>query len=295
MSNPTAPVSPDGTPTYQYGTHQYPNWGEQLQGQFGDTISGMLSAYSGLDNNWYNQPLTVGPNSLQMQGYQGAQDPYQWQGGLQQAVGALSAYSDPYNQAELQQYMNPYTGGVVDEIGRLGREKLTDDMNNINSTFTSGGGFGGTRNRSAILDAQQRNSREVLGAQRTALDQAYDTANQNYFQWAGRPLQAATAWGNLANTGANLNWQDINNQTAVGNNLRNIEQSGYDANYKDWQTQLQTPLTMLGGLSQVFGNTAGKYWSNPNTANVTQNQQPGYNNIDYLLALLQGFNGATQG
>jgi len=273
-TNPTGGTGTAGFPTNIYNSSQYPVWAQQLGLQSANQISSMMDAYGqlGQGNNWYNGPLVAGESPLQQQAVRGAQMPFQWQGGLSQAAGALSDFSQPYNQWELQQYMNPYTQGVVSEIGRLGRDKLNDDMNSINSTFTSGGGFGGTRNRSAILDAQQRNSREVLGAQRTALDNAYDTANQNYFQWAGRPLQAATAWGNLAGMGSNLNWNDINNQYAIGQKGQATEQAGMDAAYKDYITRMNAPLSALAQLQQMAGNVTGLY--KPNTTQTSQTTVP---------------------
>lgn len=278
-----------GTPTYENVTNQYPAWGEQLQQQFGNQISGMLNAYGQLPNNWYQGSLTAGPTSMQMGAYQGAANPYQWGGALQQAAGALGAYSQPYNRAELNQYLDPYVGDVVTNLGRLSQEKLRADLEDVNSTFTGAGQFGSTRNRRFVEDALQRSQREYQGAVANEMDNAFDQANQTYLSWAGRPLQAATVYGQLGQLGSNLGWQDLNNQFAMGNTMRDIEQSSYDTAYKDWLTSLQLPQTLMGGLGQLWQQTGGQYWNNPNKQSSNQTMVPqssGVYSLPYLLQLL---------
>lgn len=102
--------------------------------------------------------------------------------------------SGAYDPAAIQQYLNPYIGGVVNEIGRLGAEQLANVINPaLSSTFGGLGQQGSARQAAMLADAAARSQREVLGQQANALSGAYGQASQDYLNWANR--QAAAAAG----------------------------------------------------------------------------------------------------
>lgn len=116
----------------------------------------------------------------------------------QQANQAVSGPSEMWTN-NWQQYMSPYTSGVVNEIGRLGNQNLQENvLPGINNSFIGSGGFGSTRNADMIGRGIRDSQRDITGAQSMALQQGYGTSagifNQDMArQQALQGLQANTA------------------------------------------------------------------------------------------------------
>lgn len=144
-------------------------------------------------------------------------------------TGASAAASDAakWNATTQQQYMNPYTGGVLNELARLSKQNLVENvMPNVNSTFVGGGQFGSTRNADFLNRAIRENDATLLGQQAKVLMDAQNNAAQQYSDWANKGLTAssqlansAAQQGNLASTQANIAGQYGN--LAAANNALN--------------------------------------------------------------------------
>ena len=105
---------------------------------------------------------------------------------------SLYGTSGNYSPSALMQYLNPYLGGVVGEIGRLGAEQLTNVINPaLSSTFGGLGQQGSARQAAMMADAAARSQRETLGQQSNAISGAYNQASQDYLNWAARQQAAA--------------------------------------------------------------------------------------------------------
>lgn len=264
---------------------QTPLWYDQLSKQFGDTASSALTNVAGLANNWYDQPLVAGLTPEQLQMVSSAPNiAGQWEPEFEQAQGTMQGGIDQlktastYNPAELQKHLNPYLTGVLDEIARRGNQNLIKNvMPAINQTFTGSGLFGASRHANFLQDAIQRNQQEILGAQSTAGNQAYQNAAQDYYNWgqlgeqSGQAqVQAGTAQGNQAVQNQTQSWDDLMKMYGLQEQQRTNTQAGLDAAYKDWQTQLQTPFNLMGGLASSVPNYTNLY-SGAKTQIIAQN------------------------
>jgi hypothetical protein len=121
-------------------------------------------------------------------------------GGLQAAAPFLQQAgrsSVPY----IQDFMNPYTQNVTDQIAKLGARNLSENLlPSVSDSFIKAGQFGGTRmgefGSRALRDTQD----SILGQQSTALQQGYGQA-------LGAAQNEATRLGQLASTAGNLGQQ----------------------------------------------------------------------------------------
>ena len=199
----------------------------------------------------------------------------------QQAVGAVGGPAQSWTN-NWQQYMSPYTSGVVNEISRLGNQNLFENiLPQINDQFISSGGFGSTRNAEmlgrGIRDAQTN----ISGLQSAALQAGYNAGAGIFANDANRAqqqqqLQGQTALGagQLATSGAsalgnasvgvgnalgglgqmqqNLGLADINALNNSGVQQQQFAQQGMDLNYNDFMTQQNRDWTQLNNLSSLI-------------------------------------------
>lgn len=165
----------------------------------------------------------------------------------QQAAGLYTSGAQ-FDPSRLGGYLNPYLGGVVDEIGRLGQERLEQQMlPALTGQFSSLGQFGSARQAAMLADAAKQSQREVLGTQSTALNQAYNQAMQDYLNWSQQ--QNAAAQG-LAGLGS----QQAQQQLAAGQLGQNAYQAAQNLALQQAQAQAGTALDMgssLGNLAQA--------------------------------------------
>jgi hypothetical protein len=118
-------------------------------------------------------------------------------GGLQSA----SPYLQQAKQSVvggIQNYMNPYTQNVTDQIAKLGASNLSENLlPSVSDAFIKAGQFGGTRmgefGSRALRDTQE----SILGQQSQALQQGYGQAMGAAQQDASRLAQLASTAGGL--------------------------------------------------------------------------------------------------
>lgn len=147
---------------------------------FQQSAQGLTQAYGGMQDAMNYQPMMV-------QG--GTYDPMMASGG-----GAMASMLDPnstdyqaaqFQQADLDRFMNPYTGQVIDQsLADIERSRL-QQANQAAAQATAAGAFGGSRG--ALMEAE---------IARNALDQSASTAanlrNQG-FQFAAQQGQQDAA------------------------------------------------------------------------------------------------------
>lgn len=269
----------------------FPEWGNQVY------------------ENWYQQPLSTGQTGYLTQAYNAMMNPdQQWVGGVQaaqQAAGQAQPYiqqsaqmyqqGSQYDPSQLNQFLNPYTQQAGQAVMNEANRNLTENiMPGVNSTFTGAGQFGSTRNAEfgnrAIRDTQSA----VTDALAKANYGAFQNANQNYLDWAklgqgaaagvgslaGQQLDYAGSLGDLAGAGAGLTQQQIANMLTAAQSQQQLQQQGLTANYQDWLTQQQFPLSNLGGLSQAIGGMSSGV--RPDT--YTPTQQP--DDVSRVMAMI---------
>lgn len=166
-------------------------------------------------------------------------------------TGALTAFQNAqnagtYDQSQVQNYLNPYLGGVIDEIARLGNKNFTNVLNPaVANQFGGLGQYGSARQALAIGQAAGDTQKAISGQQASTLKDAYDSAMQGYYNFsnlgANTGISAGQGLGNLAQLQANTN-------TSVGQGLSGLGEWGTSAGIQGAQR-----LTDIGNATQQAG------------------------------------------
>jgi hypothetical protein len=192
---------------------------------------------------------------------------------LDQAQTALDNATGPgaaptqWGAAPMQQYMSPYTSGVVDEIGRLGNRNFAENlMPSVNGAFTSAGQFGSSRNAEILGRTMRDAQADISGQQAKALESGYNTAGTLFGADQNRMLQYGQQQGNLANQAGALGQiqQGLNQGTfSLGSQQQQQQQRGLDLGYQDFQeqqgfdqAQLDKLKSALSGMQLPGGGSA---------------------------------------
>lgn len=168
-----------------------------------------------------------------------------------------AAQGAQFDPSQLQQYMNPYMSGVVDEIGRLGQEQFQQNIvPTISSAYGGLGQFGSARQGAMLANAAAGSQREILGQQSQALNTGYNNAMGAYQNWAGMNInanqQAGTQMGNLAQAQQNMQLGDIGALSSAGATQQAYNQQQQDLAGVNWAQQQQYPWQQLNQWASVF-------------------------------------------
>ena len=239
-----------------------PSWYGDLSLNAANDVNQQLSNTQQLNSNWYSQPINAGFTSQQTGALTaaGTGGNSQWQPQFNNAAGALSQYQTQYDPSQTQQFMDPYTNSAINSVYNLGNQNLEENLlPQVNSTFTGAGQFGSTRNADfenrAIRDTQQAES-NTAG---TLLNNQFNNAMTQQYQWNQNPLTAATA-DQAQGTGALTNfWNNTNNQYNMGANAQSINQTQLGNNYQNWLNSIQIPQSMTGALTSMLPNISTLY------------------------------------
>ena len=162
--------------------------------------------------DWYNSFLSglntsgtdaitkggiAGASGLQTEAYNTA--PTAIRAGLPTLNLATNAATDAAGAPDIAQFMNPYTSGVVNEIGRLGSRNYNEYLKPAATSATVGTGSFGSRRGMEVQGQVGRDvAADVLGKQSTALQSGYQNAVQAALQAQQNKTQAANALGLLS-------------------------------------------------------------------------------------------------
>lgn len=283
------------------------DWDTQAQGALTNAIdNGQNEVGNALQNlggmfGTYQQPNLTG-QQLTGQGVNTAEQFAQMGLPIAQQVGSIgqpSTYagmdmvnnsSQLFNQNDFNQFMNPYTEGVVNRIGELGERNLRENLlPNVNSTFTGAGMFGSGRHADFTNRAVRDANESILGQQAQALNQGFQQSLGAYQSGQGRQLSAGQAMGQLGNQ---LAGQQLNSGQllgAIGSNLAGAQLSG-GSQYGNLGNQLTTQANSLanttgalGQLSQSMGLTGAAGLQTQGDLERGLNQQ----NLDWLYNQFQ--------
>lgn len=181
-------------------------------------------------------------------------------------------------------YMNPYTTGLVNQIGNLGQRNI---MQNLAPSATAGavgsGQYGSKRGAEVLGQTVQNANRDVLSSQASALEKGYQSAldtalkqnqiNAQLGQTAGtlasqgqqNLINAGAQQGQLASTNQALNLGEINALATLGEQQRTLKQNeelfplsnlstlsgmlrGYNVPMSTRTTAEMSPLSALAGV-----------------------------------------------
>lgn len=176
-----------------------------------------------------------------------------WQPFMDAAATATNRGAAPWSAGDRSQFLSPYLGGVVDEIGRVGTQNLMDNvLPRVQSEFVGAGQHGSTR----YLDAQNRAirdaTREITGQQSLALQRGYDAAGTEYGQWADRALTGGQRLGALATLDQQLGMTDAAALESVGAQQQALNQRNLDTGYSDFIEQRDWPKNTANWMSSMI-------------------------------------------
>lgn len=234
----------------------------------------------------YTGQLTAGTSDLQSDAWQGLSNltlPSTMTdagGNLldigQKAQGiAYTPQGSAFDQAQAQQYMNPYLQAALNpQLEEARRQSQITQMGNA-AKATSQGAFGGTRQ--ALMDAEtQRNLGTNLAAiTGTGYNNAYDKAAAQFNADQARKiqeaqygtetglkgLQAATtanqAAGNVGAQEAQYGLQNLQALATAGNTQQAQEQAALNAQYNQYLDQRNLPWTTLANQANLIKGLGG--------------------------------------
>jgi len=166
----------------------------------------------------------VGATGLQNQAFQNvAQNVGNYQPYLNQAASLTGQAAQGPN---VNQFMNPYTQDVVNQIGVLGRRNIQE---NLAPQATAGavgtGQFGSQRGAQVLGNTLRDAATNITAQQQQALQQGYAQALQAAQNQQQLGLSAGAQMGNLAGQQQNLGLQDVNALSTLGAQQQQIGQN----------------------------------------------------------------------
>jgi hypothetical protein len=184
-------------------------------------------------------PLT----EMQQQGYAavpGAAEAYK--PGLASAQQTAAGVAGGITPNRIQNLMNPYTTGVVDEMARLQQKNVQQNvMPQLKAGFVGSGGLGGQRYANATGQTLADLQANLTGQQTGALQSGYNTALQAAIQEMQAQNQAAQTQGTLAGKEQELGLTGAGALTKAG-----AEQQAFK------QAQINAPLTNAGNVAALL-------------------------------------------
>lgn len=247
-------------------------------------------------------PLTA----MQQQGYAAvptAAESYKPQlAAAQETAGKVAGGITPEN---IQQFMNPYTSNVVDEMGRLQQQNVQRNlMPQLKASFVGSGGLGGQRYANATGQTMADLQSNLTGQQYGALSSGFQNAVQNAISQGQLQNQAAQTQGTLAGQEQQLGLTGAGAMTKAGAEQQAFEQAKIDAPLKQATNaaalmrgyQVPTSVTEkfhgpisgvygLSPLSQITGLGAlfGSAFNTPSGGGVPYGQKA----LDYVLDMFK--------
>ena len=167
----------------------------------------------------------------------------------------------------VNQYMNPYISGVVDEAGRLGLQNI---RNTISPQATAGavgsGQFGSTRGANVLGQNITGALQNLGGQQQGLLAGGYKDAIAAAQADLQRQMAGGAQMGSLATTTQNLGLADVNALSTLGAQKQQIEQNEqlFPLQIAEKQAALMKGYTVPTSVSSSYtGPIPGAYTTSP--------------------------------
>jgi hypothetical protein len=164
-------------------------------------------------------------------------------------------------------YMNPYTGAVVDEMGRLQQRNIQENvLPALGGAAVGTGQFGSRRQQQVTGNTMRDMQSDLLGRQYQALNQGYQQAGTMAGQDLSRALQSGQAFENLGQAQQGLGLSGLKAMSDYGAQQQAMGQKMLD--YPMAQTQAYSKLLQgyqipTGSIQQKVGPEAGAYSNSP--------------------------------
>jgi len=241
--------------------------------QYYDTLLSGLAGAGTTALNKTPEQLVAGQDPLQTQAY--SLTPQKAAGyipGITAAANTANTAAQGITPDMIQQFMNPYTGNVVDELRRQSDINFQRNvMPGLKAGFVGGGGFGGRGYAGALGQAAATTNADLLGTQSKALQTGYGSALDAALRNAGLLNETAKTQADIAAQTQGLGLKETGALTAAGAGQQAYQQSLLDAPLKTAANvaPLLEKYKVPTGTTQTFvGPKAGAYQNSP-LANIT--------------------------
>ena len=240
----------------------------QTQATAPEFYTNYLQDIANLGQNAVQQGGVAGFSPLQQQAFQMVPDvAFSGAGSMgaaSQLLGQAGATTMPDVVAD---YMNPYTMGVVDEMGRLQQRSIQENiLPNLGAAAAGSGQFGSRRQAQVTGNSLRDLQSDLLGRQMQALQSGYTEAGKFAQQDLTRALQAGQGFENLGQAQQGLGLSGLKAMSEYGGQQQALGQKMLD--YPMAQTQAFSQLLkgyqVPGGtVTQETGPKAGAYSNSP--------------------------------
>lgn len=244
----------------------YPAW-------YQDAQRGLIAKASGIANEPYTPysgPRIAGLDPLQQQAIGNAADAGTAGGStLNSAASTAGGASTLFDQNQFNQFMSPYTNGVVDRIAQLGQRNLSENLlPQVNQSFIGSGMPFGSRHADFTNRAVRDANESILGQQATALQQAQQQAMSDYQGALQRQGQVAGIQGAIGTAQTQNDVQAGGFQQLMGAIPQELQQQNLNTAYGDFQNQQNYPAKQLDYINSILKGYS-PYQSVTNTQNTT--------------------------
>jgi len=240
----------------------------QTQATAPEFYTNYLQDIANLGQNAVQQGGVAGFSPLQQQAFQMAPDvAFSGAGSLgasSQLLGQAGATTVPDVVAD---YMNPYTRGVVDEMGRLQQRSIQENiLPNLNAAAVGSGQFGSRRQAQVTGQSLRDLQSDLVGKQMQALQSGYTEAGRTAQADLSRALQAGQGFTQLGQEQQQLGLGGLKALSEYGGQQQALGQKMLD--YPMAQTQAFSQLMRgyqmpTGQIQQQTGPQAGAYSNSP--------------------------------
>jgi len=227
-----------------------------------------LQDIANLGQNAVQQGGVAGFSPLQQQAFQMAPDV------AFSGAGSMGASSQLLGQAGattvpdvIADYMNPYTGAVVDEMGRLQQRNINENiLPALGGAAVGTGQFGSRRQQQITGNTLRDMQSDLLGKQYQALNQGYQQAGTMAGTDLSRALQAGQAFENLGQAQQGLGLGGLKALSEYGGQQQALGQKMLDypmAQAQAFSQLLKGQVVPMGQVKQDVGPQAGAYSNSP--------------------------------
>jgi len=258
----------------------------QTQATMPDFYTNYLQDIANLGQNAVTQGGVAGLSPLQQQAFSMAPDAaFAGQGSMGASSQLLGEAGSTTAPDVVNNYMNPYTSGVVDELGRLTNRNVQENvLPALGAGAIGSGQYGSQRQMQATGNTLRDIQSDLAGKQGTLLKSGYDTATTAAQNDLTRALQAGQAFGNLGTQQNTLAVSGLNELNTLG-----------EKEQAQGQKLLDYPLAQTQNFAKLFQGLSVPLGQASQT--TAPGQQGNYSNsplgqIAGLGALLAAFNGA---
>jgi len=198
---------------------------------------------------------------------------------LDAARGLTSMAVSPISQQDIEQYQNPFTQSVTQNVLDQMRRQSDIAGQRVSDAAVRSGAFGGSR--FGVQQAEQeRNLQQQQARTATQLaQQNYDQALRAAQAQKAQQLSGAGAFGTLAGQGMQLGQQGIQGLRQAGAMGQQQLQRGMDVAYQDFLRQQQFPYTQAATLGNLLSGVPAAQMM------TAYSQQPGPSMAQQLAGL----------